>query len=249
MIASKNNILKRVCKMRLGICDDNKIDIEKVERVIETKICSGLFVFKEYKPEELLVDIEEGLFDCEVLVIGVCFENGKFNGIDLVDKVNQFFPLCEVIYFSNYIEYALRVYETKHCYYILKSELDKMLPLAIDKAIIKIQDNVHSDVLKVTCNGVAVFIDKRKILYIERENRKVNIVTKNKKYSCYLSLIKLIENLGDYMVRVHGGYIANLAEIVYLRDNVVCMSNNAHIPLGRTYEKTVRQRYREFWGK
>lgn len=251
MITSKNNTLKRVYTMRLGICDDNKTDIKNVERVIEANIYNGPsdIKVKEYEPEELLVDIEEGLFDCEVLVIGICFKNRSFNGIDLANKVNQLFPLCEVIFFSNYIEYALRVYDTKHCYYVLKTELEKMLPVAIDKAVTRIQDNTHNDILKVACNGATAFIDKKKILYIEREDRKVNIITENKKYSCYLSLIKLMGSLGDYMLRVHGGYIANLAEIVYIHDNVIQMSNNIYIPLGRTYKKTVRQRYKEFWEK
>lgn len=247
MITSKNNTLKRVCTMRLGICDENKTDIEKAQRVIETNIYNELFNIKEYEPEELLVDIEEGLFDCEVLVIGIYFKNSSLNGIDLAYKVNQLFPLCEVIYFSNYIEYAIRVYETKHCYYVLKTELEKTLPMAIDKAVAKLQNNMHSDVLKVACDGSTAFIDKKKILYIERENRKVNIVTENRKYSCYLSLIKLIGNLGDYMVRVHGGYIVNLAEISYIHNNVIRMSNNILIPLGRTYEKAVRKRYKEYW--
>ena len=95
-----------------------------------------------------------------MLVISICFKNRSFNGIDLVYKVNQFFPLCEVIFFSNYIEYALRVYDTKHCYYVLKTELEKMLPLAIDKAVTRLKDNTHNDILRVACNGSVTFIDK-----------------------------------------------------------------------------------------
>lgn len=131
-------------------------------RHIATKLYNGLsnIKVKEYEPEELLVDIEEGLFDCEVLVISICFKNRSFNGIDLVYKVNQFFPLCEVIFFSNYIEYALRVYDTKHCYYVLKTELEKMLPLAIDKAVTRLKDNTHNDILRMACNKSAAFIDK-----------------------------------------------------------------------------------------
>ncbi|MCM1398956.1 MAG: LytTR family DNA-binding domain-containing protein [Clostridium sp.] len=235
--------------MLLGICDDNKKDIGKATQAIKTNIHNGELRVKEYDPEELLIDIEEELFHCDILVLEIYFKSITYNGIDLANMINRSFPPCEIIFFSSHIEYSLRVYETRHCYYVWKQEVEKMLPVAINKALLELDDNAHRDVMPLVCDGHTVFIDKKEILYIEREDRKINVVTEEHKYTCYQSLVEIMKNFRDNMIRVHGGYIVNFNKVTGIRKNIIELSNNMKIPLGRTYEKAVRKKYREYWSR
>jgi two-component system LytT family response regulator len=235
--------------LKLGICDDDLNDIKRIRHILSKEIVSGRYHIKQYTPSELLLDVEEEMFECDILLMDITFKNLEFNGIDLVCSINEKFPQCNVIYCSNCLEYAPYVYKTKHCYFVLKKNMEEMLPVALNKALELYEESVKKDVLLINSQGHKVYIDRKDIKYIERDARKVNIVTTSRTYTSYMSLSELEQTLGSNMVRIHGSFIINLEYVSFIGNETVELTDSIILPLGRTYEKNVRDRYMRFWAR
>lgn len=233
--------------MRLGICDDEQRDVQKVITCLKSTTLANSFDIKIYEPNALLLDVEEGIFNCDIIIMDVVFKNSGLDGIDLAVKINQALPVCEIIYLTNMLEYATRVYETKHCYLILKKDMQIFLERAVKKAIESCQNREDAGFLSILCDGHKVYINQMDILYIEREGRRVNIVTNDRKYTCYVSLNKLSETLNKNIIRVHGGYMVNLSDVCYIGNKNMELACGVNIPIGRTYEKDVKKKYKDFY--
>ena len=233
--------------MRLGICDDERRDIQKVIKYLKQMSLIYSCDIKIYEPNALLLDVEEGVFNCDILIMDVAFKSLDIDGITLAIKINQALPVCEIIYLTNMIEYATLVYETKHCYFILKKDMEDVLERAVKKALDSYQNREDKGFLTILCEGHKVYINEKDILYIEREGRRVNIVTNGRKSNCYQSLNRLQEILDKSIIRVHGGYMVNLKNVCYVGNKNLELTCGVSIPIGRTYEKEVRRQYKDFY--
>lgn len=233
--------------MKIGICDDEVCVRNRIAEMLE---CQNE-IYAEYKlqlysPNEVLLDIEEMTFDSDILILDIVFVNTDFTGIDLAHKINKVNPMCQIIYISNCLEYALDVYETEHTYFLLKKTMNVTLKHALKMAIEK---HAREDIeaIEICCNGHKIFVNCHDIVYIEREARKVNVVTIYRKYSCYSSLAYFLSKMSGNMIRTHGGYIANIEHITFLGFNYLEMKTDVRIPIGRTFEKNVREAYIKYW--
>ena len=66
------------------------------------------------------------------------------NGIALADQINKLCPDSQIIFISQYLQYATAVYETEHVYFIHKLQMAKYLPLALQAACRKLAAGVKS---------------------------------------------------------------------------------------------------------
>lgn len=208
--------------MKIGICDDRYEIRHKVKEILqETYTEEQGFLIHSYTPNEIKIDIEDMVFDCEILIIYLT-EN----------------------------ENAIKdVYETNHCYFVRQKDADQVMELAMQKAVNMVKQDTARKSLEIICDGHHVFINRPDIIYIEKCGRTIKIVTRFREYTSYKSLAGIRKMLGDNMIRVHGGYVVNLTYITYLGVETLEVQNGKTIPIGRTYDKEVRKAYQEYWKK
>ena len=65
----------------------------------------------------------------------IILEKDSENGIQIAKTINHLFPYAQIIFISQYLEFAPTVYETKHIYFINKDRLDDYLKKAIYTAL------------------------------------------------------------------------------------------------------------------
>lgn len=49
------------------------------------------------------------------------------NGIQVAGMLNEKWPDCAIIYVTNYLFYAIDIYQTEHIYFVLKEQFEKGL--------------------------------------------------------------------------------------------------------------------------
>lgn len=200
-------------------------------------------------PEGMLFAVDCDVEKYDIVIMDIDFKNEQYNGIDLSRKINEKLPVSQIIYLTNYLEFAPEVYETRHCYFVLKANMELMLPRAVEKARLIVEETKEKEVLEVVCEGKATFIEEKAIQYIEKVQRTLQIHTQQKTYSCYLSLRTISKRLNALFVRCHGGYIVNLEHIQVVEKDSIQLDNQVEIPIGVTYEKEFRHQYLEYWSK
>lgn len=236
--------------MKIGICDESYEVRCKVIQVL-SKLYDDTqgILFQPYTPNEIKIDMEDMVFDCEILIMNTQYPSSGVDGVALAKQINGAFPFCKIIYLTEDENAIKDVYETNHCYFIRRKDAEQVLELAMQKAVALVKQDTNRKSLEIICEGHHVFINRPDIIYIEKCGRTINIVTRYREYICYESLAGIGKLLGDNMIRVHGGYIVNLAYITYLGVETLEVQSGKIIPIGRTYDKDVRKAYQEYWKK
>ncbi len=234
--------------MKIGICDDARDELEKVRACIREHMSltqdDEVAVFY---PEEVKIDIENNTFDCDIIVMDIDFDGLNYNGISLSKLINANAPNCQIIYLTYILNFAPDVYETKHCYFVLKNNMEVMLPQALKKAYKIYEEENDNDFLKITCDAHISFVPIKDIIYVEREDRKIKIYTEERTYSCYRTLSSLKNDLTKSFVRCHKSFIINLRFVTYMGTLEAELNNKIKIPMGKVYATRVKEEYTKFW--
>ena len=234
--------------MKIGICDDVKEEQEKVRACIKEHMnLTSDDEIAVYFPEEIRIDMENNVFDCDIIVMDIDFKGYDYNGINLGKMINENAPNCQIIYLTYILNFAPDVYETNHCYFVLKNNMQIMLSQALQKAYKIYEEETKKEFLKITSDGHTSFIPVKDIIYIERLDRKIYIYTNERAYTCYTTLASLKNDLTADFVRCHKSFIIHLKFVTYMGSTDAELNNNIKVPLGKVYAAKVKEEYTKFW--
>lgn len=232
--------------MKLTICDDEIVDAEKASSIIKKTETYKDFEIEIRTPQDVMIAVEEDLFKCDILVMDIQFEGENYDGIQLTQMINEKFPTCRIVFLTNILDFAPFVYETNHCYFVTKENIDIMLPRAITKAV-EDYNNVQNEMIELITKSHKVFLPESEIVYIERQDRVLFVHTNNDRYPCYLSLKKMEGKLGNTFVRCHGGFIVNLSYVSGIVGTEVILKDGNKIPIGMRFFDSFKMKYLKYY--
>lgn len=236
----------------LIFCDDDENQV----RQVSTRVLNYCREKKEFETEAVLCTQERELFralqntpeEKVIVFLDICMSDQEDGGIRLARKINQKYPYVLVVYITGYLQYVSDVYETEHCCFILKDELEKRLPVLFEK-IIPALISRKEEWLNLCAGSKMHRIAQPDILYLERELRKTKInlvngdilVTGEKLDELYKQL-----NM-DYFIRCHNSFIVNLNYVREVNRQYLALSNGTIVNVSRSYAAEVRRRF-TLWG-
>lgn len=95
------------------------------------------------------------------------------DGIELAKRLNALVPGCAIIFLTAYLSYAPDVYETRHVYFVLKSELDRRIGSALRAALA--ETAAPASLQLATAHGYRN-VPVTDVLFLERILRKTRVV-------------------------------------------------------------------------
>lgn len=231
--------------MKLAVCDDNREYLTYLKEQIkiwfaqkEIKMTTDIF-----SPDKLLTKLEKVQFEYDIVFLDI--KMGNYDGIRLAKMINEVTPHCRIVFITNYLELATEVYDVSHTYFILKSELKKRLPLALEKAVGEAirEDTKH---IMITSNSHRICLFAKDILYADVYGRKVTIyLAKGEEYVTNQALKKLHDKLPDFL-RIHNSFLVNPAHIRILTKETCTLSDSTILPVSRTYSKKASENYSRY---
>ena len=233
--------------MRIAICDDDPVFIELEKREIKKffeerkEVCQiSAFETAAALMEYLMTHPVDLIFMDVVL-------NGE-SGIDAASRIEKLYPDCHLAYCTNYLEYATEVYETKHCYYILKENFAKKLPNVIRVVLKDCGQEREKQKICVRSNAAKQFIYVENIMYAERNGKKTCLYLKD---GNILEVSEKISELEHQLkapdfVRCHNSFLISLSNIKEYRRQKVQMEDGTDIPISRPYINVVKEAFAEW---
>ena len=224
------------------ICDDNLEEIQCAEDILRE---SGLCPEKEYQiikytsAGQLLSDCKCNCVKADIIFMDI--ELAQESGIKAAEQINAIWPQCDIVYLTNYLQYAVDVYETKHLYYILKSEMRERLPRVWEKMrqSSRQKDEKVQIVLK---NSGTLLVRTNEIYYAERRGRTTIIYLQDRKAETITKLDELEQLWGGcQFVKCHNSFLINMNQIVLYKRDSVEMKNGFVVPISRKYQKMVKE--------
>ncbi len=235
-------------RKQLIICDDNRDDLKEIRAVVEDFIQRNQLDYEisEFvSGRKLLQMCKEEKLKPEIIFMDI--ELNQETGIEVVKMINEIMPDTQVVYVSNYLQYATDVYTTEHRYYVLKPELSKRIQEVFDK-ILKLSELYIEDVVIHLKQNVEIVLHKRDIILLEREGRGTKVEVRvdgvEKLYHSNMALDKIAERIGSaYITKCHNSFYVGLYFIsLYRRDSIVLETGEV-ISISRKYQQVVRKEF------
>lgn len=236
----------------LIFCDDDETQV----RQVSTRVLDYCRSQKGYEAEGVVCTQESELFETlskapqekVIAFLDICMKDHEDGGIRLARKINEQYPHVLVVYITGYLQYVSDVYETEHCYYILKDELEERLPVLFEK-IIPAQIGRKQEWLNLCIGSKMHRIWQPDILYLERELRKTKINLVNGDILVTAEkLDELYEQLNpEYFIRCHNSYIVNLNYVREVNRQFLVLNNGTVVNVSRSYAIEVRKQFTR-WG-
>ncbi len=189
-------------------------------------------------PEELLQAVEEG-YAPRIAFLDI--QTNGSGGIPLAEELNRRLPDCAVIFLTAFLEYATEVYETRHVYFILKSQLEQRVGDALRQAL------SAQSAPKFLCFRTGAgyrTIPCQEVLFLERILHKTRIFCAAVEEHTAVPPSRLLEGpAGDGFIRCHQSYWVNFQHIRTMESSDFILSNGGRIPISRTYRAAAKEQF------
>ena len=119
--------------LTIAVCEDNPITSEEICQKIKQYSPMEAQIFSFSDDSDILAAVRERQFEPHIVFMDIELQGSS--GIQTAKNITSLLPDCQIIYITNYVDYASQVYESSHIYFILKSQTDTYLPKALQKAI------------------------------------------------------------------------------------------------------------------
>lgn len=227
--------------IQIAVCDDDPVQLKNAGEILAQATAS-------YAPEidlfsgcrELLNAVEKSGYRPDVAVLDIVLPEDS--GINLARKLNELCPQCAIIFLTAFLNYATDVYETKHSYFIIKSQLRERIAPAIAKALEDTRRDAH---LIFRDNGAVRTLPLREVLYLERNLKKTIIIhISGKQYVTTAKPEQLIKDLHPCpFVKCHQSFHVNLELVAGITKSSFLMKNGQEVPISRSQHKAAKEAF------
>lgn len=228
--------------MRILICDDDKIYADELD----------LYIKEFMEGHHISYEIDEFCNPRDVLKSNTSYnlafldiEMGEINGISLAKELKARNARTIIFFVTSYGEYlddawdlrAFRFFEKPINKERFKKSLEKALEF-LDESYVDFFASVNNAQIKIPVNDV---------IYIERSNRKIKLVTVNNTYYPRESLDEWRAKLPNtFFQTVHNSYIVNLHFVTQYDYSHLTVEGGAVIPIASRKQTEFRKIWFEY---
>lgn len=229
--------------MRIAICDDEKLICEYLENVL-ANILQDRRIFYEissyYSGGELCRALEEKKMDLIFLDI----ELPDFNGVKIGRHIREILKdeKVQIAYISGKVKYAMELFDFRPINFLVKPLTREKIEKVIDKyIIISAQEQVAFSYKK---GSEHYKVEISKILYFEKEGRRIHIKTKDGEDVFYGRMEETYEKLKDNgFLYIHKSIIVNYNFISKIKYDSLMMMDGKEFPISQSRRKEIRNAY------
>ncbi|MDO4542898.1 MAG: LytTR family DNA-binding domain-containing protein [Bacillota bacterium] len=235
--------------LNIAVCDDDPIQsraiMEMVNKAFPQKLQPNIVDFN--KVEDFLVSLET--VDYDIALLDVDLGVMDWDGVDVAKAVNEKKTGCQIIFVTNYLEFASKAYEAEHTYFVFKGEIQRYLPQALKKARENIEKEKYTT-LSFQVSTHYVVLKQKDILYMETTKRKTNIITVDAVYSTYETLDELTAKVSEPpFARCHKSYTVNMKHMTKFSKTQFHCETGKIIAISRPYYEHVKALFTAYLGE
>lgn len=229
----------------IGFCDDEIYQI-KVNSLFLKEIADKNQYDLAYHGFQSGKQLRSYLESKSLDVLFLDIDLGDETGIDIAAWIAKNHPHIITVFVTGHREFAVEAFEVDAMGYLVKpydiKKMENVMKKVMGQLAKKEQPEETYEII-ITDENLKKKIDCRDILYIERQQAKSIIVTKQREYQVYETITSLCDRIGDSFIRINQGEVVNKSLITEIKGNTVYLKNGRTITVGRTYRKEVLAKY------
>lgn len=232
--------------LRIGICDDDQEDIERMERLAvhfseehpETPVQIQLY----RSPYDLLDDIEKtGGFDLYLLDVVM----PHMNGITLARRIRERKERAEILFLTVSREYAVDAFSVKASGYLIKPVEQSDFDDAVLDCIHRLSPEHNASLMLKSRSGLQR-VPVGELVFVESFNHnQICTLSDGSALEVSITMAELMEALKDYpaFVRPHRSYLVNMDFIRRLTSRELLLVNGKRIPVSQSAYGELKNQY------
>ena len=231
---------------KIAICDDEQKILEHLSKRIQDAF-KQLNIEAEYVCTTDSAQMMEHLQTNTVDVIFLDIDMPVFSGMDVAAFLNEKHPHAILVFVTSYDALVYQSFAYRPFGFVRKTHLDEELQDVMERIAKELCKRKRDIVITKGQELIRILIQN--ILYIEAEGNYLNIHTKNEVLRVRETMTNMEKELLEKgFIRCHKGYLIHAEYIEkYKITEVDLRLENIFqtIPVGRSYEKEVRNRMME----
>lgn len=227
--------------IKILVCDDDPRFVQKMVDSIHKQHCDVKITVTGCTDPGALND--KALSEFHLMFLDV--DMGQYSGLSIARRVRDLRLDTLLIFVTHYIEFSIQGYELSAFRYLLKSDLDKKLPVYFKEAISLLAQK--ADVFHFFIGGEEYEVKYQNILYIESHARTVTLhyfASELPEREFYAKMSELEEQLFPVgFLRVHKSFLVNMRHIETLNYNKVQLKGGITLPVSQKNFQTLKLCY------
>ncbi len=219
-------------ELKIAICDDEKYYREHIKEIVagylkEQNVSSEIDL---YSSGTEFCGNEINLMQYDIIFLDI--EMDMLNGMDVAHAIRKRNSKAEIVFITVMTDYVFEGYEVNASRYIMKEDLDRLLPGCIDALLGKWMFQRKKIRLHFTDGYEEIFLNE--LMYIESNLHKLCFVTTNRKLYQYNKLDDLElrwSQLG--FIRCHQSFLVNPEHIVKIKSYIIYLTDGTEIPVAK----------------
>lgn len=230
--------------IRVAICDNEKMMVARMEEMVMA--ASAKRKIKAYTDTfdstgSLMEYIKKGN-DYDIIYLDIVMP--EMDGVEFARKLREENSDVMLIYVSEYVEYAVRLFDVDTFRFIKKpvdqAEFEMIFNQACDRIVSK------SGFFTYTYNKNIHKIRLQSILYFESKGRIIHIVTTRGREEFYGKLDDVEERVRNEKIqflRIHKSYLVSLEHVEKICYDKVHLKNEEVLRISEERQKMIHKRY------
>ncbi len=230
--------------MKIAICDDEKVYVERIKRIVESFFSSRNMKFSVecfFSGEDLIACDE--IFDIVFLDI----EMKKLNGIETAKALNNKNSHTKIFIFTSHNQYLDDAMDLNVFRYIDKKSNPERIFAGLQKALENLQ---ISDIVILTTDKESVIVSKNDIVFVEVKYKKVYVQTVKQKYVSRQKMEYFKEQLETGFFAVpHNSFIVNMNHIKKFKRDSLDLTGGYNVSIASRKQASFKKQFMAFIGE
>ncbi len=228
--------------MKIAICDDNKIELSYIYKVISKAFKNHNVIcdFKLYNSANKLLAEN---FDLHFDVIFLDLDMPEISGMEVASRLNKLNENTEIVFVTNHDEFVYKAYKFKALGFIRKKYLDNEIDEILDSIIESI--NLKHQFIVFPNSKIKYNINE--IIFMQSDDHYIDIITTSAKDTIRDSLNNIEKTYAHYgFIRIHSRYLVSYRYIYSIENSTVILINQQQLPMSRNKVSAVKEMFQFF---
>ncbi|MCR4707731.1 MAG: LytTR family DNA-binding domain-containing protein [Clostridiales bacterium] len=233
--------------LRIAVCDDDPAIRRQLGLALDVfSSSSGITVERDEYPDGSSL-LSASAEDYDLLILDV--QMGEPNGIETARRLRKAGCRSVIVFYTNYVQYALEGYEVQAYRFLLKPLTEAQFAEVVGKALLELQAG-REDVLPVRVRDGVLRVRIAEIRYAETERGHVAFCMKGGERVLSSAPMKEVEAAlsGRSFFRCHSAYLVNLRVVHAVEGQDVVLEDGARLPLSKHRRRALKEALTLLWG-
>ena len=227
--------------LNIAICDDDAYASKQVEQFACKLLLQNHEIYKIHvfsSSKALLYEVQDGTaFDILLLDI----EMPGLDGMELTEALKKYIPDALILFISSYEKYVYDTFNLHPFWFIPKSQLPNVFPMAFSSAIQQVQ-KIEKDFYTVKNQQGVEKIPVKNILYVWHAGKYAYIEKFDGSHAKLRKILKDVFNdLASYnFIWLDRSYFCNLTHIQKIWNDEAVLSNGQHLVINKERLQQVK---------